>query len=135
MKSSKAQSHSRPRPQHTEQGSPAEDGHSRQPTTKMPEFRPWQRLAAEFLGTFLLVSFHAGASASLRLALQSSRAPKSMPDVLYLALVDGLSLFIIILIVGKVSGVLLNPAVSLGLAAVGRFPRQEVVPYVVAQIA
>jgi glycerol uptake facilitator protein len=93
-----------------------------------------QRYAGECLGMFLLVLFHAGASASLRLFAASSHLPKTAPDVLFLALVDGFSLFIIIMIVGKISGVLINPAVTLGLASVGRFPRVDVAPYLAAQL-
>lgn len=110
-----------------------ETARTEQPTTKRPKLSLSQRLAGELLGTLLLVLFHAGAATSLRVALHASGAPKELPDVLYLGLADGLSLFVIILIVGKVSGVLINPAVTLGLAIVGRFPREEIAPYIAAQ--
>jgi len=116
-------------------GNPPPDTRSRQPTSKVPALRPGQRYAAEFLGTALLVLFHAGAAASLRLALNADHTLKSAPDVLYLGVADGFALFLIIMIVGKVSGVLINPAVTLGLASAGRFPRNDVAPYLVAEFA
>jgi glycerol uptake facilitator protein len=115
-------------------GSPPADGASAQPTSRLPYLRPMQRYAGECLGTLLLVLFHAGAAASLRLFAASSHLPKTAPDVVFLALADGFSLFIIIMIVGKISGVLVNPAVTLALASAGRFPREEIAPYLAAQL-
>lgn len=117
------------------EGQPAEGHETSQPTSEDKTLRPSQRYAGELLGTALLVLFHGGASAWLRLALHASGASKSAPDVLYLGLADGLSLFLIIMVVGKISGVLINPAVTLGLASSGRFPLKEVAPYLIAQFA
>jgi aquaporin Z len=36
--------------------------------------------------------------------------------------------------IGHISGCLLNPAVSVGLAVGGRFPKSELLPYIVAQV-
>lgn len=116
-------------------GQPADDHQTAQPTSEDKRLRPGQRYAGEFLGTALLVLFHGGAAASLRLALHASHALKSAPDVLYLGLADALSLFLIIMVVGKISGVLINPAITLGLASSGRFPRNEIAPYLIAQFA
>src|SRR5260370_16696586 len=57
-----------------------------------------------------------------------------MADVVLVALAHGFVLFIIVMIVGKVSGAHVNPAVTLGLASIGRFPWEEVIGYVVAQL-
>ena len=93
-----------------------------------------QRFAGETLGTALLVFFHAGTAASDRLLRHDAGVPKTVADVAFLALADGLSLFVIIMIVGKVSGVLINPAVTLGLASVRRFPWKDVPAYLAAQV-
>jgi glycerol uptake facilitator protein len=85
------------------------------------------------LGTLLLVLFHGGASASLRIIENATHTTMTVLGIVFLALVDGFSLFIIIMIIGKISGVLINPAVTIGLAIRGRFPRSEVPLYLIAQ--
>ncbi len=96
--------------------------------------KPWQRFCGELLGTFLLVLCHAGAATAAKLLLHNAGAPKLPAEVAFLALADGFSLFIIIMIVGRISGVLINPAITLGLASAGRFPRNEVWYYIVAEL-
>lgn len=100
----------------------------RQPTFK-------ERIAAEILGTFLLVFIGGGAAASAALLVHRTSQPSTMADLLLVALAHGLALFIIVMIVGKVSGAHVNPAVTIGLASIGRFPWEEVVGYVVGQAA
>src|SRR5690349_2107732 len=106
---------------------------SAQPTTAEPSMTQVQRFLAELLGTFLLVLFHGGASASLRVIDGSAQAAPSPQSIAFLAFVDGFSLFMIIMIIGKISGVLINPAVTIGLAIRRRFPRNEVPIYIAAQ--
>lgn len=93
-----------------------------------------ERFAAELLGTFLLVFVGGGAAASAALLLHSTKQPSTMADLLLVALAHGLVLFVIVMVVGKVSGAHVNPAVTIGLASVGRFPWEEVIAYVVAQV-
>jgi glycerol uptake facilitator protein len=50
------------------------------------------------------------------------------------ALAHGLALFIIVMIVGRISGAHVNPAITLGLALVRRFPWEEVPAYLVGQL-
>lgn len=107
---------------------------SEQPTTPEPDMKPWQRFCGELLGTFLLVLCHAGAATAAKLLLHNAGAPKLPAEVAFLALADGFSLFIIIMIVGRISGVLINPAITLGLASAGRLPRKEVWYYIVAEL-
>lgn len=78
-------------------------------------------MTAEFFGTFILV-FSGTLSASLG---QGS---------LGIGLAFAAGAIGAIYIFGHVSGAHLNPAVSVSMAARGRFPWKEVVPYVVAQI-
>jgi len=108
---------------------------SAQPTSAEPSTTQVQRFLAELLGTFLVVLFHGGASASLRIIAGSAQAAPSPQSIAFLALIDGFSLFMIIMIIGKISGVLINPAVTIGLATRRRFPRNEVPIYIVAQFA
>lgn len=108
---------------------------ARQPTTPEPTSAFVQRIAGEFIGTCLLVFFHAGMTAQRRLLDAQAGLFKTPPDVLYLALGQGLALFVIILVVGKVSGALINPAVTLALASAGRLKARQVIPYLLAQFA
>ena len=55
--------------------------------------------------------------------------------LLGVALAFGLTVLTMAYAIGHVSGCHLNPAVSVGLVAGGRFPAAELVPYVVAQVA
>jgi glycerol uptake facilitator protein len=93
-----------------------------------------ERFASELLGTFLLVFIGAGAASSAALLIHSKSDLPTIAGLLLVALAHGLALFIIIMIVGKVSGAHVNPAVTIGLASIGRFPWEDVVAYVVAQI-
>src|SRR4051794_34028805 len=57
-----------------------------------------------------------------------------LANLLLVALAHGFALAVIILVVGKISGAHVNPAVTLGLAAVGRFPPSEVLAYLLGQV-
>jgi aquaporin Z len=83
-----------------------------------------RKLAAEFIGTFMLVSSVCGA------ALFS--APSA--GLMTIAFAIGLAVLAMIYAVGSISGGHFNPAVTCGLAAAGRFSVIEVIPYVVAQL-
>jgi aquaporin Z len=85
------------------------------------------RLAAEALGTFLF--FFLGFSGIAVLVSFGDEAIGSLG----IAFGFGLGLALAITALGHLSGGHFNPAVSAGLAAAGKFPRNEVVPYWVAQ--
>lgn len=50
------------------------------------------------------------------------------------SLAFGLTLLTMCYAIGHISGCHINPAVTFGLAASGRFPKREVLPYIVAQV-
>jgi len=93
-----------------------------------------ERFIAELVGTFLLVFVGGGAASVVAIIGQHAKRTTLYPDVLTVALAHGLILFIIVMVLGRISGAHVNPAVTLGLASVGRFPWEEVIPYLVAQI-
>ncbi len=55
--------------------------------------------------------------------------------LLGISLAFGLTVVTMAYTLGPVSGCHLNPAVTVGLAAAGRFPKQDVLGYVIAQVA
>jgi len=83
---------------------------------------------AEFLGTFWLVLGGCG----------SAVLAAAFPDVgigfLGVALAFGLTVLTMAYAIGHISGCHLNPAVSIGLWAGGRFPANQLLPYIVAQV-
>lgn len=95
-----------------------------------------ERILAELIGTFLLVFVGGGTAAAAAIALAHAKqtSTSASADLALVALAHGLILFVIVLTVGKVSGAHVNPAVTIGLAAIGRFPWVEVIGYVVGQV-
>ena len=84
-----------------------------------------RELAAEFVGTFTLVTAVCGA------ALFS--APSA--GLVAVAFAVGLSVLAMAFAVGHISGGHFNPAVTLGLVAAGRFSADKAVLYIVVQVA
>lgn len=82
-------------------------------------------LAAEFIGTFALVTATCGA------ALFSAPAGGGLVAV---AFAIGLSVLIMAYSVGHISGGHFNPAVTIGLIAAGRFESGNAIGYIVAQL-
>lgn len=87
-----------------------------------------KRLAAEFLGTFVLVLGGVGT------AVFAAGFPESGVGILGVSLAFGLTVLCMAYAVGHISGGHFNPAVSLGLWAAGRFEGASLVPYVLVQI-
>ncbi len=79
----------------------------------------------EFIGTFVLVLLGCGVVACV--SLRKSKGEGAGWVVVTLAWG--------VLIAGPYTGAHLNPAVTLGLAAAGKFPWEYVLPYIVSQIA
>lgn len=89
-----------------------------------------RRCAAEFVGTALLIVFGPG---SVVAALTVGKTV-DYAGLGVIALSFGLVVAIVIYAFGSTSGAHINPAVTLSLAATGRFPWREVAPYVAAQL-
>src|SRR5436853_1520138 len=86
------------------------------------------RVTAEFIGTFWLVFGGCGS------AVISAAFPQVGIGLLGVALAFGLTVLTMAYAIGHISGCHLNPAVTVGLTMGGRFPADEVLPYVVSQV-
>jgi aquaporin Z len=87
-----------------------------------------KKLAAEFVGTFVLVFGGCGA------AVISAAYPQLGIGFVGVALAFGLTVLTMVYAVGHISGGHFNPAVSVGLAVGRRFPYKELIPYIVVQV-
>jgi len=87
-----------------------------------------RRLVAETFGTFWLVFGGCGS------AVLAAAFPDVGIGLLGVAFAFGLTVLTMAYAIGHISGCHLNPAVTLGLCAGGRFPAKEVLPYVAAQV-
>lgn len=87
-----------------------------------------KRYVAEFFGTFWLVIGGCGS------AVLAAAFPDVGIGLLGVSLAFGLTVLTMAFALGHVSGCHLNPAVSVGLWAGGRFPASELLPYILAQV-
>jgi aquaporin Z len=87
-----------------------------------------KRCIAEFIGTFWLVFGGCGS------AVLAAAFPDVGIGLLGVAFAFGLTVLTMAYAIGHISGCHLNPAVSVGLVAGGRFTPAELVPYVIAQV-
>ena len=86
------------------------------------------KYGAEFFGTFWLVLGGCGS------AVIAAAFPDVGIGLLGVALAFGLTVLTMAYAIGHISGCHLNPAVSIGLWAGGRFPASELLPYIIAQV-
>ncbi len=87
------------------------------------------KYAAEFIGTFWLVLGGCGS------AVLAAAFPDVGIGLLGVSLAFGLTVLTMAYAIGHISGCHLNPAVSIGLWAGGRFPANQILPYIIAQVA
>ena len=87
-----------------------------------------RRLMAEFIGTFWLVLGGCGT------AVLAAGFPHTGVGFVGVALAFGLTLLTMAYAIGHISGCHINPAVTVGLCAGGRFPASEVISYIIAQV-
>src|SRR5438094_2979846 len=87
-----------------------------------------KRLGAEFFGTFWLVLGGCGS------AVLAAGFPGLGIGFVGVSLAFGLTVLTMAYAIGHISGCHLNPAVSIGLWAGGRFPANKLLPYIVAQV-
>lgn len=88
-----------------------------------------KKYGAEFFGTFWLVLGGCGS------AVLAAAFPNVGIGLLGVSLAFGLTVLTMAYAIGHISGCHLNPAVSVGLWAGGRFPANQLLPYLVAQVS
>lgn len=87
-----------------------------------------RKCAAEGIGTFWLTFAGCGS------AVIAAAFPQVGIGLLGVAFAFGLTVVTMAYAIGHISGCHLNPAVTCGLAAGGRFPAHDIAPYVISQV-
>jgi aquaporin Z len=87
-----------------------------------------KQYGAEFIGTFWLVLGGCGS------AVLAAAFPDVGIGLLGVSIAFGLTLLTMAYAIGHISGCHINPAVSVGLFVGGRFPANQLLPYVIAQV-
>ncbi|WP_323816195.1 aquaporin Z [Cellvibrio sp. NN19] len=87
-----------------------------------------KQYGAEFFGTFWLIFGGCGS------AVIAAAFPEVGIGLLGVSLAFGLTVLTMAFAIGHISGCHLNPAVSIGLWAGGRFPASQLLPYIIAQV-
>src|SRR5215218_4332449 len=87
-----------------------------------------KKYAAEAIGTFWLTFAGCGS------AVIAAGFPQVGIGLVGVSFAFGLSVVTMAYAIGHVSGCHLNPAVTVGLAAGGRFPTSQIAPYIIAQV-
>lgn len=103
-----------------------------------------KRFLAELIGTFFLVFIGTGSAVITLMITQGSASPNSfnigigvlggLGDWLAIGMAFGLTVAVLIYAIGYISGCHINPAVTIALWASKKFPGNEVIPYILAQL-
>lgn len=93
-----------------------------------------KKLAAELLGTMWLVIGGCGSAVLAAIFMHGDPSFNLGIGLVGVSLAFGLSVLTMAYAIGHISGCHLNPAVTMGLWAGGRFPAGQVLPYVIAQV-
>ena len=88
----------------------------------------YRKYVAESFGTFWLVLGGCGS------AVLAAAFPELGIGLAGVSLAFGLTVLTMAFAIGHISGCHLNPAVSIGLWAGGRFPANQLLPYIIAQV-
>jgi len=88
-----------------------------------------RKYLAEAIGTFWLTFAGCGS------AVLAAKFPETGIGFAGVALAFGLTVLTMAYAIGHVSGCHLNPAVTIGLTAGGRFPAEQAAQYIAAQVA
>ncbi len=84
-----------------------------------------KKYVAEFIGTFLLTTVIAGA---VMMDALSHASTANVPFVVFLVLM------VLVYTIGPISGAHVNPAVTIGVYALGKIPGRDAAGYIVAQL-
>lgn len=103
-----------------------------------------KRFTAEVVGTFILVFFGPGAAVITLMIANGADKPNEfnigigalggIGDWLGIAMAFALAIAAVIYSLGRISGAHINPAVTIALWSIGKFPSKDVAPYIVAQL-
>jgi MIP family channel proteins len=88
-----------------------------------------KKYLAEFVGTFALILVGAGAGAMV------SEKAFDFAGLLLVALAHGLTVATMIYALGHISGIHINPAVSVAMFVTGKLPSSQTIGYIIAQLA
>src|SRR3954454_352217 len=91
-----------------------------------------QRLGAEAIGTAFLVFIGVGSVPATLIV--NGKAPFTMADLGMISFAFGTVVIATVYALGHIGGNHINPAVTLGLAVTGKFPWNQVLPYIAAQL-